>query len=317
MSLIICGDLHFREEQPFYNIAVKFIDWLSKQFNENDSLLLLGDVFDKSKPSALEYHLAIESFSKKLKFKKIYIIHGNHTWSRKYGSALEPLKLYKNIEIIYQPTILEIENKKCICLPFYPYSYKEEDKTIIQMKERYEKIHLEEGFDKADYIFAHLFYKEFFGDFIDISNIKGKLVCGHYHVQEENYLGTPFPQSYTEKDQIGHLLKIDDDKEEYIDVPKFLEYRDMKYGEKVSHLKEVEYIYTIKNAPSFKEAYSKYPNLHIRRIELESKEDESVHYESLDKVKSVREHLVDFLNEKKIKKSIGDILFSSLEKGKS
>jgi len=296
-KLIVIGDLHIHEKEPLFSAQQEFFKWFIslEDNNSENTLLLLGDVFDKSKPSAKEYFYFMEDFLKKLKFKEVLILHGNHTWSRKYGSALEPLKTISNVRIISSFETLKIDNTECLLLPYFKeYS----NVSKLTMKETYEILDTPAS---NDFIFGHFFHTVFFDEKIDIDHLNGKRIFGHVHVRdkEKTYLGTPIPTRYDEKNQIGNIAVIDTKSKElsYKEVPHFLDYYEVDYKDDISKLIfDSDYkIIDILNAPNRDEALFKFQDFHIRKIDVIKYDEKGKEVTDAGEVKSIREHLTDCL----------------------
>ena len=302
-ELIIVGDLHIREDEPFFTAQKKFIDWFVKQdFNNKDNqVLFLGDVFHKSKPSSKEYHLVLENFKYNFKFN---------------GSALTPLKIIPNLEIIEGIAEVTIGNLKSLMLPYY---YKT-NVDMLGMKENYENLHAKSLDDKFiiynknfDYIFGHFSFIEMFGELISIDKLKGRRCFGHIHrgnrkLKSDGYLGVPIITRGDEKDYKGKILAIDLNTkiERYIDVPVFLNYITLVYGAKLEETGKTEFIIDITDAPSYEMASEEYKGYNIRNIALVKTEEElsmEANVEAHD-MDSTQKMMDSFFEKEKIPNSI-------------
>jgi len=231
MSLIVCSDLHLTSKEPFYKSKKLFINWFVEQDynNDNNTLLFLGDIFDKCPPDPITNELVIDFFDK-LHFKEIIVLSGNHDYSGIIKqNALIILEKYKNVEIIYTAQNKLINNLNCLLLPFYY------DNTydLPKMFDYYSNLPKGKFKNEYDYIFTHIEDENInFGNKkgIDLRYIKGKRVQGHIHKNMIGYLNTPLVNRYDEKNHKGYILEIDNNKKEKVyTVPQFLDYYDIEY----------------------------------------------------------------------------------------
>lgn len=304
-ELIISGDDHIIEKEPFFSAKRDYFNWYSAQYfnNPNNYALFLGDLFDKSLPSPNEYKLAI-NFINSLKFKKIIILGGNHCYCRSRNSySINVFKEFENIVVITDHQEITIESLKCYLLP---YIYPKVNKSI---KDIYEALELEEEFD---YVFGHLSNVPLFGEEIDISHIKGKKVMGHVHIIKDDFLGVPVITRYDERGQDCKLLSIDlfSKEETIINVPKFIDYYSLEYPNDPETVDALYPIWDILNCPvDTNIVWEKYKNLFIRRIE---KQKDTEYYEELEtdnsSSKTIQEHLIEYIKLKKPNKQVKEKL---------
>lgn len=293
-KLIIMKDPHFRSIEPFYSAQKLFCEWIEKQeWNNDDNYFLdLGDTFDQASPDSKSNQLGIDFFENRLKFKEKFVLIGNtnHEYNAiKSVHAVDILlPLNKNIEIIYEPTIKQIDNLKFLLLPFInnkkyiPDNYK-------SMREYYEDLPGKFKNEVYDFISYHCedetisFSKEHKG--IDLSYLKTDYrISGHIHLHQLNYaLGMTILQRYDEKNQPNELLMIDTltKEKEYIKVPKFLDYVDIEYGTDIDLDQcEAQYqIFTVKNCISkktaedyYQEKYKDNDRIYFRKFEVKDLE---------------------------------------------
>lgn len=298
-NLIIIGDPHTREESP-YNIAVeKFTAWIDKQpwNNPNNVGLFLGDIFHKYMPTPPENDLAIHLFKDCLHFKKIIILCGNHDRKRDIN-ALEVFNSFKNVQVIYKPTIEMIENISCLFLPHYdPHYYSD----LTTMKQDYIKDGLVSkfpGIDSVEYVFGHFSNSSLFGEEIDTSWLPAKKVLGHVHVASlgKDFIGTPYITRSDEKGQKGRVLSIDlsTQKEEYIPVPVFMDYKTIKYGERLEN-SDITYFLDIEDAPDEDSAKAFYEGSYIHKIRVKGKVEKKVsNKENSSEKKAITEYVEEF-----------------------
>jgi hypothetical protein len=292
--MIIISDLHLKENQPFQDAQKEFLKWLDEKF-PNDILIFLGDCFDSSAPMWSIYSL-FKSFLMNRE-RQVYIIQGNHSLSKRKGSALKGLHLIPNVKVFFEMEECTIENQRCL---FMPHIYRD-------LKETYEKI---EG--AFDFIFTHL--TPWFAPFSEVTgitfskNLKGQFIHGHEHIncKRDNHLilGVPYITRHKEQDKKFQVLEITQNKELiFYDVPQFFTYETISYGEEPTSKNN---ILNIKNTPSIIDAYSKYKDYYIRDdgIELKINEDinQTLSFDSSD----IKQEFMTFCKEENIDDKLRD-----------
>lgn len=263
--VVFLGDLHFRSEEPFYSASREFCNWFVNQdFNNPDNTLIqLGDVLHESKSNGAVNYLMMDLFFRKLKFKKIYILQGNHDTSKQYGSGLKPLKVIPEVEVIEIPCEKEIEGLNYVFLPYYyPYS-----NGLRPMKEEYENPNFLDEFElhKPDYIVTHVSDETQTLDkhYIDLSQFKCKRISGHIHIPSENYLGTPYPTRSDER-QKKNVIRVGN---EHVEIPSFIDYYNIKFGESLPEVPAMAPIWEFFDAPSREAVNQMYgKNIHILHV---------------------------------------------------
>lgn len=273
--IIIEKDKHTINKQPFWNAHLDYHFWLLNQSfnNESNTFISLGDLFHNALPDPDEMD-AIIALYEQSKFKKIYLLAGNHDWSdSKKSFSILPLRNNPRVELILEPCQKIIEGKKFMFMPHYVYS-----ETFSPMKEYYQNPP-QELIDN-DYLCYHVedetisFGKRKKG--IDLSKWKGKRLGGHIHKIQHNYeIGMPIQSRFDEKGQKNNLFCISD-KESFIDIPKFVDYYDIEYGQDVPEVEAKYPLWDIHNAPSVKAAKKLYSNLFIHKVYIANKKQEEV-----------------------------------------
>lgn len=309
MSTIIIGDLHFRSEEPFYSSSVAFCKWfVSQSFNNPDNnAIFLGDIVNSAKSNGKVNYLMVNLFFNYLKFKNIWILQGNHDYSKRDGSGLDPLKAKDNIVLINILQEFLVNEKKCLFLPyFYPVSL---------MKETYENFNSN---IKYDYIFYHFDDETiFFGGKargINISHLKGKRIGGHIHKKQNNYLGSVSIVRADERKKGSFLYHLE--KDEYICIPTFLDYVIIDYskGLNVENESSAPYIiYDIINAPSKELAEEKFKDYYRGKISTKKNIQIESSSSKAGKKKSIKEYFKEFLQLNNIDEKLSVILLEVLE----
>lgn len=232
-DIVFVGDLQIKEEKPYSLAMSDFIEWFISQpyCNKNNILILLGDICNKGLLSNDENDFIVNTFFKKLPFKQILIVHGNHEFNNKGGSALKFLRHLPNIQVIVKPELISINEKKFLFLPYL------NDKIDgLTMKEYY--TNLPDELNQGDYCIGHFSYMPLFEkdkSFIPVDNIKGKKILGHIHSGhlnkgEDYYLGSPLIDRFDHKHKNSYIMTIDEDwKEQFYQIPQFVDYDSIKY----------------------------------------------------------------------------------------
>ena len=295
----IVGDLHIRKEEPFFTAAAKTLRWLEAQVEPNDHLVFLGDLFHTSKPFPKEYEMAISSFSRLAENNvSVWLLAGNHEFHEDQKTfAIEPLNdINKYVSIITVPGIVDISGFKFLMLPWM-------SRTQFKSKDREAYLHgmyetdepgsfidsLKDSLSGVDFICYHFEDETVFmggvNTGVDLSLLQSKCpkairIAGHIHLASKNYIGTPYQTRYDEKGQIGHILVLEQGYKdpEGIQVPLFIEYLDVVYGDEVPSDDGHALILSILDAPSIGAAEVKYkgPNIYIRKVEIVASENRTV-----------------------------------------
>lgn len=269
-ELIIAGDDHTRDEEPFLSVKEHYFDWFASQSfnNENNYFVHVGDFFHRKKPSPKENALALKFFSK-LKFKKMYMLVGNglHEYNRaKNCYAVDPLQELPNMEIIYEPEVIEIggyipgRGLKCLFLPSIPDG-KFDNLKMSEYYEKYLNNLKEKGEVDYDYTFGHFFHKNGFGEEISLDMLNTRIRMGHYHIPTDDleYVGI---NTITRKDEAGikptiNIVDLDTKKERLINIPIFLDYYSVTYPDNIIFHSSYSLL-TVHNAPDEETIVKKY-----------------------------------------------------------
>lgn len=268
--MLVIGDLHLTENWIKRLQVENFMNWLNKQdcLINSKTIILLGDLFEIPTPPAYLVAFYLQLFSRAWADKNIIIVRGNHDVNLEEDS-LDHFSYMDNVTIVKDLKELDIEGHKCLLLPHYNH----EGTNKPPMHEYYSSLK-----GSYDYIFAHVMDEtQSMGGLIknvcDLSNIKGKKLFGHVHTpnvkQGGNYLGSAIKNSSTEKSDNKILALIKEESLEFIDVPSFMEYETVDYGEDISN-KDTLVLLNVLNAPTKNEAQTfyetKYKNVKCNKI---------------------------------------------------
>lgn len=294
--IVIEKDKHTTSKKPFWQAHLAYHEWfLSQDFNnEENTFISLGDLFHTAIPNPEEIDAMISLYERS-KFKKIILLAGNHDFSdtTKCHSIL-PLRNNSRVELILEPCQKIIENQTFYFMPHYVRS-----ENYPPMREFYENP--SESIINNDFLLYHIedetisFGKNKIG--INLSKWKGRRIGGHVHKPMPNYeLGMPVISRYDEKGTKNTLLTISNKKEVYLDVPKFIDYYDLEYGQPVPDKTESMFaIWDIINAPSIKEGRKLYPTLHIRKVHVANSKQKLVEKTNYSKRKSIKDYFDNYI----------------------
>jgi len=128
-KILVIGDLHMKEHLRYHDSIPdkrngerqEILDFIVKQSEDTDTVVLLGDVFDNKNPLATTTKLFTE-FLERFIDKKVYIIAGNHSKHSDGRTSLDYLKEIKNKNWkIITTTVEKIDG-----MVFCPYFFRQE-----------------------------------------------------------------------------------------------------------------------------------------------------------------------------------------------
>lgn len=291
-KIIIIGDQHWKNKEPYKSQTVKFFIDLQKKYL-NDVLIFTGDFFDTASSHFDEVmRLAVEYL---LPFSEVHIVSGNHECNNKRsGNPLALLNQFSNIKTYVEKTEVMIESKKFLMLP-YLYSLKE-------MK-KYEEI-------RGEYfcVVPHVAYPNKnggAGDEIDLSKIDSEyFIAGHLHepFEYKNYynLGVPLTTRYDERLFKKRIAIFENDKLNFEQLPDYITFETIKFGEEP---KNKNSILNITNCPSISSVRERYEGYHFRLQGIQlNEENNSIEKVSFDEQKdllnfNLRNNFTSFLSE--------------------
>ena len=305
-KIILTADIHFKEEEPFYSAKKDFFKYVQEmpENNSENYFFVLGDFADSSKHTGKINRNTLEFFQS-LKFKKCFVLVGNHDNTRQFGNFLEVLDGLSNVQLLNEPGDLDIEGLHCLALPHYfRKAYSEE-----LMKEKYENM-----VGTYDFVFGHFpdETEKMFGKFIDTSKINGKKVYGDIHKQTDHYVGPPMPTRSSEAGIVGRFAIIDVNTKElkYQYLPKFLDYYKIEYKDLDSFSADAKYpIVTVDNIPNKHYEVDivkllQKNNCYIRELIYQVQDTSKKLTTAEFSNKSIAERLTEFLNNSEYKKSV-------------
>jgi hypothetical protein len=288
--IIVEKDRHMTRNEPFFSAHKAYNNWLINHTvlnSENNTFISLGDWYTLPVPKPDEID-ETEKFFSVFKGKK-FILGGNHDFSETDKTwSIYPLRNNKDVEIVLEPCVKTIEGHTFAFLPFYKHL-----KNLPPMKDYYSS--LGEDFINADFICYHFedetinFGKSKKG--IDLSYLKGKRLGGHVHCVQKNYeLGMPIISRYDERGQKNNLFCIREKETFFLDIPKFVDYYSINYGESIPTVDAKFPIWDILDAPSrkqVKEFYSDLSDFNFHDIKILRAKEKKIENKSADKSMSL------------------------------
>ena len=283
--ILSSGDLHTRKEEPFFSAVRQTLEEYDKRLKKGDTFVQLGDWFHISRPypeeNALVYYY-IQKWTERGVL--IIALAGNHDYLGIEDTySIDPFDSM-DVLVIKKPTIMKVETSTFLFLPWMPRSHFPTNQREFYFNSILDS-DVEGGFvyenkealKEVDYICYHFEDETVFMGGINIGydirplekyTPKAKRIGGHIHIQSKNYIGTPYQTRYDERGQVGRYITIENGVYRENNLPLFIEYVDIEYGEEVDT--NGSKILTIVNAPSLDACYQKYnhPNLFIRKVDL-------------------------------------------------
>lgn len=249
-KLVVAGDIHLQSHEPKRSNAIDTLNWIFEQDfnNENNSLLLLGDLCEINSPFEL-FGVFVDYFTNKSKFAKIYLLQGNHDLANQ-STILSLFRPLPNVEVITDWKTIKFYNCNLIMLPHFNH----EGTNKISMIELYSNLY-KTVTEEFDYGFSHVEdeTEHFSKRFVDVSklNVK-KWLNGHIHNGNAwnggHYLGSACANSVAERNIDKKIAIIDGETKEceFVTLPKFMEYYTVEYPNKLEKPKTKYAIFTVK-----------------------------------------------------------------------
>lgn len=254
-NIIVVGDIHLREKEPYYTQGRMFLKWLfESEHNSNKNiLLLLGDIVERINATHELLEIYLDYFLNKSNFKEIWILQGNHDTAIikdsynqiQHSTVLSVFNPLKNVKIIKKAMIFDLTQDIPLRMLFLPHY-----DPVSDMIKEYSSINDNNEFD---YCFHHIEDEtQHFGkSYVNLSSLNVKnYLCGHIHnetiTKGGHYLGSPTFNSKNEKDKIPYIAVIDVKTKKYnlLKVPIFITYKDISYPNKIEK-EDIITIYTI------------------------------------------------------------------------
>jgi hypothetical protein len=307
--IVIVSDIQIKNKEPFRSAINKFFVYLRDTWNtSNTTFIFLGDLFETS---ATHHDIVDEILEHLLNLNQVILITGNHdAKNRQRGNILKPFRHHKNVKVIFDPTVLKIDNYKFL---FIPFLYKDQKERVEKLTGQFDYIcthveHLQIAFDKVNSID---FNKE----------LKGTFFHGHIHVlkdrdyfdingNQHHVVGVPIPVKHLEDQQQHRIVLIDENKYRFENVPFYFKYETINYGDEPS---SKDNILNIKNVPSIADVFSKYKDYHIREDGIELKVDENSEQTLSFDLSDTKQDFITFCKEENIDDKLRDFTLGFLQ----
>ena len=235
MRIFILGDTHFgiypvRTDKWLSMMTDYFhkslIPFFKKYVKPGDVLVHLGDVYDKRLSINVKVNKEVVKLFYELSniFSKVYILNGNHdNYNTNYETNVTStisIKHIKNVHIIYAPTQITHDDKRCVLLPWI-----ENETDLKKMLDTY---------SGSDILFCH---SDLNGcrtqvnptrrpnqTLLDIECFGGykKVYSGHIHIRQTignfHFVGTPYHLDRNDKGNEKGIHVYDTRKDDHVFV---------------------------------------------------------------------------------------------------
>jgi calcineurin-like phosphoesterase family protein len=260
-EVIAFGDLHLSDERP-WNAAVgkEILNYIRTcPYNTEENVgLFLGDLTEHVRVDGQTYNLLLEILDS-LKFKKTYIVRGNHDFKKKkYRNDLtSPLRVleegtrFPNIKLITEMTVIEECDLKILALPYIMPS----EKHSLKDYESFTPLVADVEYDIIAGHFADTSSSATRGESIDISYLKATYRCmGHIHNPiSTSYIGALVPNATSEANQLRGIrvywkgaCGYAEQRSEKLKTP-LADYYEVRYPDPLPKTKALVPIWTIAN----------------------------------------------------------------------
>ena len=346
LPVLFIFDLHTRYAvdkdaitDPHFVACEHFVDWFGQTFRTPQVTIFLGDVFDRPKENGWVNGLVAKLMGLAKALGPVIVLTGNHDYSRREGSALNMLKGLGGINVIDIPQLLDVQGLTVLFLPYlYPKTTLFKDtpgeyfvptmNDFYSSREKVEQVVPDLFNVEPDLLLGHV-GDETSGKFAqdcDLSWFNGKRLLGHIHHRVNKSFGGS--TLITRRDEAGKdsvMIRYEEGEYAEVRVPKFLDYVKISYGQPPKPCEGVTvWINDIVDCPDVKLAREEYLKQYgaTHFIENFSKKEivEADHIVLADgettQGKTSRQHLTEFINNKKPSDRVSAILQRALNDGK-
>jgi DNA repair exonuclease SbcCD nuclease subunit len=276
------GDIHFNSSNPFqYKAGALFLKWFYEQDfgdKEDNEVIFVGDITEKDTNPGGTINQAYNLIQiAREKFKRIYILLGNHDLAKTPDNPQHSLMFLDNINevsIIQNPIAFATENGfKVLALPFIRSIEKPLDEVYSELEDTI----INRTYDVVAGHWHEAGSVPFLEGGVDTSKMKtDHWFLGHIHTRYNNkYLGSVKPNNIAEEETplprvIKYISRIgvgDADNEVEIEIPKFLTYKTATYPEELPPQKnDIVEVYTIEECQSLQQAKNLYEGYFIKGV---------------------------------------------------
>lgn len=326
--IYILGDLHTRQEEPFFTAVSGILDRFKILLKPKDHLIQLGDLFHRSKPTPKEYSLIFSFVQWCLVNDVLFsVMNGNHDYNA-YQDTFSTDPLQEFINIYNTPLAnFSVGDTLFVFLPWLsPRQVKQITNESLSLKQFYEEfLPSQENTSTLLNLFKQVIFMYHFpdetiafGEQVGINlSVYNKLhsnlirVGGDIHKPVRNYLGTPYQTRYDEKGNKSSYYQFDEKNESLkrIFLPTFLEFIDVDFNEPFNPSTDPDTtILTVFNAPNMNAAQEKFSNYHIRAVESESSIDRVIKDSEEGTESNIKKLFSEFVTINKLDKTTTDYI---------
>lgn len=267
-KLVVVGDIHLQSKSPKYDNAIDTLNFIFNDENlnnENNEILFLGDLCEINSPFSC-FEKFVDYFVNRSRFNQIYLLTGNHDVAN-LDNVLALFRPLKNVKVITDWEIVKFYNCKILALPFYNHEGVADKQPMTEV---YSNLYKNEELMKMeiDYCCGHLesdrcHFSKKYCDLSKLTNVK-HFLHGHIHNCDidKGYLGSACMNSVSESGIDKKIAIIDGETKacEFITLPKFLEYYEVEYPNKLPKIDTKYGLFLVRNSLDKKvteEEYSK------------------------------------------------------------
>ena len=278
-KLIVVGDLHFQSLRPWsVPVGRRVVEELNSNplNNPNNTLVLLGDLTELAVLDGAVFSMLMSLFMG-AKYKKVYILRGNHDGKVVDGKVVATFDFLKDaksrslfpvpIVVIEEPQALMVEGLECL---FLPHLFEDGVHSLSQYEAGgvYEPLLRNTQYDVVFGHFTNTMRPEP-GRKYDVSYLQATYWCfGHNHNPGPGYQGSHIPNTIAEANQNRQVRTYEWDgkvKETILPAPRILDYYTVKFPEPLPAVEAEIPVWTISECTDEAHARAQYGDIYIRR----------------------------------------------------
>lgn len=319
-KLVVVGDIHLQSSEPKHSNTIDTLNFIFNDKNLNNpmnSVIFLGDLCEINSPFYC-FEKFVDYFVNHSHFNQIYLLTGNHDVAN-LDNVLALFRPLPKVKIITEWQIIDFYKCKILALPYY--NHESTDKQ--PMTEVYSNLYKNEELmnTEIDYCCGHVedetqSFSKKYCDLSKLTNVK-HFLHGHIHTcniqNGGHYLGSACMNSVAESGTPKYIAIIDgEDKSfELKELPKFLEYYEVEYPNKLPKITTKYGLFLVKNSldkNTTLEEYSKQAEqlgfrFYARKIL--NKKSKSIELDEIEKTEKLT--FDDFAKSVKLGDAIADI----------
>ena len=321
MKVYFCGDLHLREDEPFFSSCTYVLKDLTKRVNCGDVIVFAGDFFHKQTPTIKELKTARVFFDvMNRKACQVIICAGNHEYNGAKDAFVEDIFTEFDVTFVDSVRIRELDTCNILFLPWISnYRLKKSGCESLQAyyKESYDKLSIPSN--KKNFVVYHFEDETQFVGFerkgIDLRFIKEDItrIGGHIHISSNNYIGVPYATRKDESGQKCKILEWDGTELNVIEYPELIKWvkisaediKTTRFSSKVNYILDVCNVKSIDELIDF---IASKDNLFLDNYELLFGEERQISEEKTSNVNNVKEFLKVYISQNKVDKETSEYL---------